>query len=61
MAAQTNISLDMTTVLILLSAASKLVKINRAKNQLKGIETQDGALQGAISHTAERIRETIGE
>jgi hypothetical protein len=61
MAAQTNISLDMTTVLILLSAASTLVKINRAKNHLKGTDTQDEALQGAVSHTAERIRETIGE
>jgi hypothetical protein len=57
---QTNISLDVVAVLILHSAATKLAKINRAKNLLKGVETQDDELQATLDYTLERVKETIG-
>jgi hypothetical protein len=58
---QTYISIDIVTFIILHSAASSLAKINRAKNQLKGVETQDEALQAALVEGAEEIRQAVGE
>jgi hypothetical protein len=58
---QTSISIDVVTFLILHSAASSLARINRAKNRLKGVDTQDEALQTALTNGAEKVRQAIGE
>lgn len=57
----TNVSVRLSELVVLLSAAVKLQFINRAKNMLKGTETKDEGLNGAIEYADQVVRQAIGE
>ncbi len=57
----TNISVNLASAVVLLGAATTLMKINRAKNKAKGVETQDEGLRAAIKEVFTSVRVAIGD
>ncbi len=57
----TNISINVAPLTIIHAASVKLAFLNRAKNWLKGVKTEDGELESANAYVLRKIKEAVGE
>jgi hypothetical protein len=56
----TKVSVDITALAIIHSAAARLFKINRENVRKKGREPEDSGLEDALIYTLSRLTDSIG-